>query len=179
MNTNIVPLCLCSNFSPPVSDRNRKPSVRLSDRGLKQRYHLWLPCSREYGLMELRDSGAITGASRPVPYYASMQFRRLLQGVIHVGIPLLRFTRPKALCAGQCSATLSFSSQWCDSSMVLILCQPYVLFYLFFFRCARYDSAWANNSRALSRSTSVTLAPPISRDSSSSRPIRSKRSTLV
>ena len=50
------------------------------------RYHLWTVLSSRAGPYGVLDSGAVTGAARPVPYCAHHQrFGRLLQGVFTAG----------------------------------------------------------------------------------------------
>ena len=50
------------------------------------RYHLWTVLSSRAGPYGVLDSGAVTGAARPVPYCAK-RFGRLLQGVFTADAP--------------------------------------------------------------------------------------------
>ena len=71
----------------------------MGTEGINLRYHLWFaPASRlrPYGV---RDSLAVTGETRPVPYPRQLRFGRLLQGVSSQGA-LSPFHHPGALCTG-------------------------------------------------------------------------------
>ena len=63
------------------------------------RYHLWFARPSRDGPWGVRDSLAVTGETRPVPYPRQRRFGRLLQGVISQSA-LSPFHRPGALCTG-------------------------------------------------------------------------------
>ena len=72
------------------------------------RYHLWFARSSRKGPLGVRDSNAVTGATRPVPYCACLRFGRLLQGVFTANFLSPVAPKPGVLWAGLYTATSPF-----------------------------------------------------------------------